>query len=74
MTDFKNLKLPKRTHDLLVSRANALGMKVYSLADALILSGLKMDATAVATAVAEAQQEATPPGAGTTPAERPEQS
>jgi hypothetical protein len=43
MTEFKNLKVPKETHDLLNSRAKRLGMKVYALADALLLEGLKKE-------------------------------
>lgn len=69
MSDFKNLKVPKHTHEALVKRADELGMKVYTLADALLLDGLKKNATAVAKAVAETQHiEVTPPATNTNPA------
>lgn len=71
MSEFKNLKVPKRTHDLLVSRAESLGMKVYTLANALLVSGLLLNTTAIQQAVADAQQDkATQPGANTTQARR----
>lgn len=56
MTEFKNLKVPKETHDKLVSRAKSLGMKVYTLADALLLDGLKKESPALGGAVVEPQQ------------------
>lgn len=66
MTEFKNLKVPKETHERLVSKADRMGMKVYTLADALLQAGLKMNATALQQAIAEAQQEVTPPEGSTT--------
>jgi hypothetical protein len=69
MSEFKNLKIPNHTHEMLVRRADELGMKVYTLADALLLEGLKKSATAIAKTVAEVQQDSVkPPAAGTTPA------
>jgi len=55
MTEFKNLKVPSQTHERLVSRANALGMKKFVLADALLQIGLAMEDTAIQAAVVAAQ-------------------
>lgn len=65
MSEFKNLKVPKRTHDLLVLRARSLGMKVYTLADALLLAGLKLNNDELIMLVASTQQEVTPPEVST---------
>jgi alkanesulfonate monooxygenase SsuD/methylene tetrahydromethanopterin reductase-like flavin-dependent oxidoreductase (luciferase family) len=71
MSDFKNLKVPKHTHEALVRRADEMGMKVYTLADALLLDGLKKSATTIARVVADTQQEeVTPPAASTNPAQK----
>jgi hypothetical protein len=73
MRDFKNLKLPERTHELLVLRANALGMKVYTLADTLLLAGLKLNNEATLRLVAEEQQGLTQPAGSTSPGAAPPQ-
>jgi alkanesulfonate monooxygenase SsuD/methylene tetrahydromethanopterin reductase-like flavin-dependent oxidoreductase (luciferase family) len=66
--DFKNLKIPQETHAALAKRADALGMKIYTLADALLIEGLKKNGPAIREAVANAQQsEVTPPEADTNP-------
>lgn len=72
MTEFKNLKVPKETHDLLNSRAKRLGMKVYALADALLLEGLKKQDPALGGAVVEVPQEVRPPAASTSQEPQPE--
>jgi hypothetical protein len=72
MTEFKNLKVPKETHDLLNSRAKRLGMKVYALADALLLEGLKKENPALGGAVVESQQEVKRPEASTSQEPIPE--
>jgi hypothetical protein len=60
MTDFKNLKIPAHTHEMLVSRAKSLGMKYYVLADALILAGLEEPNEIVQRHVVSAQQPTQP--------------
>lgn len=72
MTEFKNLKVPSQTHEKLVSRANALGVKKFVLADALLQVGLQMDDTAIQAAVVAAQR-VTQPTASTSAALPPEQ-
>lgn len=56
MAEFKNLKVPEQTHKLLVSRADALGMKYYVLADALLGIGLEMTDQALQETVVNARQ------------------
>jgi hypothetical protein len=55
MTEFKNLKVPIRTHEKVVSRANALGIKKYCLVEALLLLGLKSSDLEIQEAVVAAQ-------------------
>lgn len=62
MAEFKNLKLPIGTHDKVVSRANALGMKKYVLAEVLINLGLQNSDREIQEAVVKAQLGVTPLG------------
>ena len=55
MNEFKNLKVPRETHDLLTTRAKRLGMKVYTLADAILLASLQKDDPALREVVAKVQ-------------------
>ncbi len=55
MAEFKNLKLPIQTHAKIVSRANALGMKKYVLAEILISLGLQYSDREIQEAVVNAQ-------------------
>lgn len=64
MSDFKNLKVPTKTHEKLAARAKALGMKHFVLADALLLVGLEKDNAALQRDVVNTQL--TPPEADTT--------
>lgn len=66
MTIFKNIKVPERTHEMLVLRAKSLGMKTYVLAEVLIDAGLELTNENVQLRVVAAQQ-LTPPKADTTP-------
>jgi hypothetical protein len=68
MPEFKNVKVPRHTHEKLVSRANALGVKKFVLADALLTVGLALPDSEIQKAVADSQQNLStlPPG-GTTP-------
>lgn len=75
MAEFKNLKVPEQTHKLLVSRADALGMKYYVLADALLNVGLQMTDQALQETVVNARQLAVkPPKVDTTQELKPLQS
>ena len=75
MAEFKNLKVPEQTHKLLVSRANALGMKYYVLADALLSVGLEMSDQALQETVVNARQlTIKPPKVDTTLEPKPLQS
>lgn len=62
MDEFKNLKVPFQAHERLVSRANALGMKKYVLAEALILIGLTCTDRELQDAVVNAQLPKPPRG------------
>ena len=66
--EFKNLKVPESTHEKLVSRANALGMKKFVIADALLLAGLGLTDQEIQEAVVNAQRGIMPPTANTTQA------
>lgn len=61
MAEFKNLKVPEQTHKLLVSRADALGMKYYVLADALLSIGLQLNDQALHETVVNTRQLAIKP-------------
>lgn len=56
MPEFKNLKVPERTHEKLDSRAEALGLKLYVLADALLCTGLSLSDREIQDAVVNARQ------------------
>lgn len=56
MADNKNVKVPVETHQLLISRAKALGMKYYVLADALLSTGLQMSDQALHETVVNTRQ------------------
>lgn len=55
MDENKNLKVPFVTHDALKKRANALGVKQFVLADALLIVGLQMSDSDIQKAVVETQ-------------------
>lgn len=55
MTELKNLKVPIQTHEALSKKAKSLGMKMFVLADALLLVGLKMKDSELQKAVVNAQ-------------------
>lgn len=75
MTEFKNLKVPEQTHGMLVSRAEALGMKKFVLADVLLRIGLTLSDHEIQAAVVNARQPTIkPPRDSTTPELPPEQS
>lgn len=69
MSEFKNVKVPNQTHELMVLRAKALGLKKFVLADALIKNGLAMSDEAIQKAVVNAQL--TQPSTDTTQARKP---
>lgn len=56
MPEFKNLKVPERTHETLDLRAEALGLKLYVLADALLRTGLALSDREIQDAVVNARQ------------------
>ena len=55
MTETKNLKVPIQTHEMLKKRANALGVKHYVMAEAILLLGLKLTDREIQEAVVNAQ-------------------
>jgi len=55
MTEFKNVKVPIQTHELMVLRAKALGMKKFVLADVLLQVGLRLSDSEIQQAVVNAQ-------------------
>lgn len=75
MTEFKNLKVPEQTHELLSSRAETLGIKKFVLADALLRTGLTLSDREIQDAVVNARQLAvTLLSTDTTPERPPDQS
>jgi hypothetical protein len=56
MTEFKNVKVPKATHEKLVSRAKDLGLKTYVLTEVLLEAGLELSIKNVQQRVVTAQQ------------------
>ena len=56
MPEFKNLKVPEQTHERLDLRAEALGLKLYVLADALLCTGLSLSDREIQDAVVNARQ------------------
>jgi hypothetical protein len=75
MTEFKNLKVPEQTHELLSSRAESLGVKIFVLADALLRTGLTLSDREIQDAVVNARQPpVTPPTTDTTRERPPDQS
>jgi hypothetical protein len=55
MSELKNIKVPESTHDLLISRAKALGMKKQVLAAAVIDHGLNLPLEEIQRIVVNAQ-------------------
>lgn len=74
MREFKNLKVPERTHEKLDLRAEALGLKLYVLADALLCTGLALSDREIQDAVVNARQvKLKQPSTDTNPAPPPAQ-
>ena len=72
MPEFKNLKVPERTHETLDLRAEALGLKLYVLADALLCTGLSLTDREIQEAVVNARQlKVRPRSTDTNPAQPP---
>jgi hypothetical protein len=65
MNEFKNVKISIRVHELLVSRAKALGMKQFVLADTLLLMALAFPDQGIQEAVVNTQQDAKRPDSTT---------
>ena len=75
MKEFKNLKVPEQTHEMLSSRAEALGMKIFVLADALLRASLTLSDQEIQETVVNARQPPVKqPKADTTQARPPDQS
>lgn len=75
MPEFKNLKVPEQTHEQLISRADALGLKIFVMADALLRVGLTLSDREIQDAVVNARQlQVTLPTVDTSPEQKPPQS
>jgi hypothetical protein len=70
LSEFKNLKVPKDTHELLVLRAKSLGIKAYVLADTMLKIALEIGDAELQRRVAFEQQ-TTPQKENTKLAESP---
>lgn len=75
MAEDKNLKVPEQTHKMLNLRADALGMKIKVLTDALLRAGLTLTDQEIFEAVVNTRQlQVKQPKADTTQARTPDQS